>query len=464
MMTEYDIIIIGAGPAGLSAARTGAQAGAKILLIDEQLQPGGQIYRSVQSASKERLTILGSDYGEGFSLVGSLDHENITVKTSATVWRVDEDAVVTYSVNKVAARASGRHLIIATGALERPMPVPGWTLPGVMTAGAAQILLKGSGVVPMNTVLIGAGPLLYLTATQLINAGVPPKALIETQSLKSILAALRFLPKALRATSVLLKGFSMLRQIRRAGVPRFTGAREIVINGEEAVSDIEFSKGGRRHKIACDTVLQHCGVIPNTQISRSLRLDHDWDGLQQCFRPRCDSWGISSNPTISIAGDGSGIGGAGAAAISGAISALGALNTLKIGAATTILREKSKLREKLFKTLAVRPFLDAAYRPANKILRPDDDVMICRCEEVTAGDIRNYAKLGCTGPNQSKAFGRSGMGPCQGRYCGLTVTELLAEATGIGHDDIGYYRLRSPLKPVSLGEMASLAEETNNKD
>ena len=104
----------------------------------------------------------------------------------------------------------------------------------------------------------------------------------------------------------------------------------------------------------------------------------------------------------------------------------------------------------------MRPFLDAAYPPYADAIAPADSTVICRCEEVTAGQIRSHAKLGCLGPNPAKAFGRAGMGPCQGRYCGLTVTALLAEANGQTPDETGYYRIRPPLKPVTLGELAAM--------
>ena len=120
------------------------------------------------------------------------------------------------------------------------------------------------------------------------------------------------------------------------------------------------------------------------------------------------------------------------------------------------------LRRALARELAARPFLDAAYPPYDAALHPSDGTVICRCEEVTAGDIRRYAKLGCLGPNQTKAFGRAGMGPCQGRFCGLTVTALLADANGQSPDETGYYRIRPPLKPVTLGELAAMDETTQD--
>ena len=119
-------------------------------------------------------------------------------------------------------------------------------------------------------------------------------------------------------------------------------------------------------------------------------------------------------------------------------------------------RQAASLQAARAKELAVRPFLDRAYPAFVGALEPDDNTIICRCEEVKAGDIRGCAKIGCLGPNQAKAFGRAGMGPCQGRYCGLTVTALLAQANGLCPDDTGYYRIRPPLKPVTLGELASM--------
>jgi NADPH-dependent 2,4-dienoyl-CoA reductase/sulfur reductase-like enzyme len=110
-----------------------------------------------------------------------------------------------------------------------------------------------------------------------------------------------------------------------------------------------------------------------------------------------------------------------------------------------------------------RPFIDAAYPPYAGAIAPQDETIICRCEEVTAGDIRSFAGLGCLGPNQAKAFGRSGMGPCQGRYCGLSVSQILSVANNISLDDTGYYRIRPPLKPVTLGELAAMEEPEMNE-
>ncbi|MBO9398786.1 (2Fe-2S)-binding protein [Shimia sp. R9_2] len=195
-------------------------------------------------------------------------------------------------------------------------------------------------------------------------------------------------------------------------------------------------------------------------MSRALRLDHDYDQTQRCFLPKVNAMGVSSHPSISIAGDGAGIGGAKVAALSGEIAAFGAAQTLGLVSDAEAL--SAPLQKKRAKKLAVRPFLDRAYPPFEQCLWPANDTIICRCEEVTAGDIRRFAELGCKGPNQAKAFRRSGMGPCQGRFCGLTVTEILAQETGQTQIETGALRIRSPLKPVTLGELAAYSPDQEN--
>jgi NADPH-dependent 2,4-dienoyl-CoA reductase/sulfur reductase-like enzyme len=185
-------------------------------------------------------------------------------------------------------------------------------------------------------------------------------------------------------------------------------------------------------------------------------VEHRWDDLQQCFYPVVDDWGGTDVDGIFIAGDGAGIGGAKVAEIAGRMAGLSIAEDL--GRISKSERDTlaAPLRRARAREMAIRPFLDTAYPPYRDALIPADATIVCRCEEVTAGDIRGYARLGCLGPNQTKAFGRPGMGPCQGRYCGLTVTTLLAEANGQTPDDTGYYRIRPPLKPVTLGELAAM--------
>lgn len=455
-MHNADLIVIGAGPAGMSAAHRAAALGLSVLILDEQPVAGGQIYRNVDRASAARNDILGKDYTHGRTLTEGLHHENITHLMGAVIWQIEDGTRVAFTQNGKGALAVGQRILLATGALERPMPLPGWTLPGVMTAGAAQILLKQSGIACQGAVLVGSGPLLYLIATQMVRAGVPPLALVETQTTGDLTKSMRHLGGVLRGWPYLVKGLRMLWDLRRAGIPRHVGATAIAIEGDQNARAVTFKIGKSAHHIACDTVLLHHGVVPNTQAARSIDIPHLWDGAQNCFVPEYDAWGRSAVATVFIAGDGAGIGGAKAAALAGEIAALEIAHDLEKLSEPARDDAARNLRKHLAAERAARPFIDAAYPPYAGAIAPLDDTIICRCEEVTAGDIRRFAGLGCLGPNQAKAFGRSGMGPCQGRYCGLSVSQILAASNKISLDDTGYFRIRPPLKPVTLGELAAM--------
>lgn len=457
-MPDADLIIIGAGPAGMAAARTAADAGLSVLLLDEQARAGGQVYRDVGRAGKSRGNLLGKEYLAGLPLVEGLQHGSIKHLKRAVVWQMEEGTRVAFTADGAASVAVGKRLLIATGALERSMPVPGWTLPGVMTAGAAQILLKQSGIVCNTAVLAGCGPLLYLIAAQMVRAGIPPLALVETQTFTDLATSMRHLAGALKGWRYLAKGIGLLAEIRQAGVKRYTGASAIAIKGNGRAETIRFASKGRDVELQCSTVLLHHGVVPNIQAARSIDAKHFWSEQQHCFVPEKDRWGRTSIHEVFIAGDGGGIGGAVAASLAGQLAALEIAHDLGVLSLRARDDRAGRLRRRLNAEMAARPFIDRAYPPFPGALQPADGTIICRCEEVTAGDIRRYASIGCTGPNQTKAFGRPGMGPCQGRYCGLTVTELLAEVNEQTQDETGYYRIRPPLKPVTLGELAALAE------
>ncbi len=457
-MLNADLIIIGAGPAGMSAARRAADAKLSVLVLDEQPAPGGQIYRDVDRASTVRGDILGKDFTDGQTLTKGLQHELITHLKGAVVWQIEDGTRVAFTQDGKAALATGQRIILATGALERSMPVPGWTLPGVMTAGSAQILLKQSGIACARATLVGSGPLLYLVATQMVRAGVPPLALIETQTKTDLVNAMRHLGGALRGWPYLLKGLKMLVELRRAGITRYVGATHIAIEGDQCAQALTFQIGKTKHRIECDTVLMHHGVVPNTQAARSIDIPHRWDDAQNCFVPECDAWGRSAVATVFIAGDGAGIGGAKSAAFAGEIAALEIAHDLDKISKQARDASVLPLRKGLGVERIARPFIDGAYPPYAGAITPLDDTIICRCEEVTAGDIRRMAGLGCLGPNQTKAFGRPGMGPCQGRYCGLSVTQILSAANEISPNETGYYRIRPPLKPITLGEIAAIVD------
>src|SRR5215470_3534362 len=174
-----DLAIVGAGPAGMAAAALAGEVGLDTVLLDEQDGPGGQIYRGIERAAAP--TPLGDDYLAGKPLAAALRASGVQYRPGTTVWHIDPDGTVSLTSNGVSDALVAKRILLATGAVERPVPIPGWTLPGVMTVGAAQILLKASNVVPEGrSVLAGQGPLVYLAALQLARAGAPPLAVLET--------------------------------------------------------------------------------------------------------------------------------------------------------------------------------------------------------------------------------------------------------------------------------------------
>lgn len=462
---SYDLVVVGAGPAGLSAAARAAELGLSVLLADENPAPGGQTYRAVTTTPVKDRAILGADYWRGADIVARFERSKATYAPRCTVWSIgpDEAAPGTFelglSLDGKARMISARQVILATGAQERPFPIPGWTLPGVMTAGAAQIALKSAGAIPSGrTVIAGCGPLLYLLAGQLAAAGCQIAAVLDTTPSANWSKALGAIPDFLRSP-YLAKGVKLMLAARRK--LRFvSGVTSLTATGSERLATVQFEQGGRTGTIACDTLLLHQGVIPSVNFSNAAGCAHDFDTEQHAWVPRVDAWFASTVPGIAIAGDGAGIGGAESAALRGEIAAFGAASRLgKLNEAERD-RQAAPIRAELDKKLRGRRFLDLLYKPAPQFLAPPkDETIICRCEEVTAGQIRDAAKrLGVTGPNQMKAFLRCGMGPCQGRLCGPTVVELIAETRGTTPAETGYYRLRPPIKPVTLAELAALPQ------
>jgi thioredoxin reductase len=454
-----DLIIIGAGPAGMGAALEAASHGLDVVVLDEQGQPGGQIYRNVEHVDAQTRQVLGPEYVQGLQLVEAFRASGVRYLAQVAVWQVTEERRVHFIVDGQARVLQGRQLLIATGALERPMPIPGWTLPGVMTAGAGQILLKSAALLPRHpVVLAGCGPLLYLLAVQYLRAGVAIAALVDTSERGAVFKQLRELRAALPGWRDLLKGVSLLLALKRAGVRHFHAARQLRVTGEGCADGLSFEVDSRPWHIPAPLILLHQGVVPNTHITRSLRVEHEWDAQQLCWVVRRDEFGESSLPGIFIAGDVGAIGGAAVAQTQGRIAGLAIAQRVQKLDRPRFLRAVKPWLKALRTQQAARPLIDAMYRPDVLNRVPANETIVCRCEEVSAGAIRGYVDAGCLGPNQTKAFGRCGMGPCQGRMCGLSVTEIIAEHRRVSPTQVGSYRIRPPLKPITLAQLAAECE------
>jgi len=455
---HYDIVVVGAGPAGMTAATIATGHGADVLLLDEQPGPGGQIYRSVTRSPLLDGDVLGADYRQGRDLVAALASSGAEYVPGASVWQVSTEREIGVSVNGSARLLGADQVIIATGAQERPFPIPGWTLPGVMGAGGAQALLKSAGLAAPGAVFAGTGPLLYLVANQYLKAGVPIRAILDTTPRENIRRALAHLPGALLNAGELMKGRRWMSELRQAGVPFIKNVEELKLTGTDGLSGVEYRRGDPWTRIDTDGVFLHQGVIPNLNLAMAAGCTHRWSDAQLCWHALTDPWGETDLPGIAIAGDGAAINGARAARHMGRIAALGALH--RCGQLDSRARDRlaAPARRVLRKEIRVRAFLDALFRPAPQFRVPGDGAtLVCRCEEIDAARVREAIALGGTDPNQVKGLTRSGMGPCQGRFCSSTISEMIANARGVPVSEVGALRLRAPVKPLLLGELATLS-------
>ncbi len=457
---RYDVAVVGAGPAGLAAATVAAAAGLSTVVLDENPGVGGQVWRAATTTPVQDRRVLGEDYWKGQEVVRAFEASGAKHAAGAAVWSLSREREIGVSFGGGARMLEARRVIIATGALERPFPIPGWTLPGVMSIGGAQTLLKASGLFPGGrVVLAGAGPLLWLYAHQLLQAGGQVHAILDTSDGAAWRQAFKHaLPFV--TSPYLVKGMKLMASVRRRARV-LTGITSLAADGRDKVETVIFrrgSEGGQR--MAADVLLLHQGVVPNINLAMAAGVEHRWDDRQLCFAPVLDTYGGTSIEGVAIAGDGAGIAGAEAAVERGRLAGIAAVRALNGEAGK--LPDEAASQKTLAKYAGARAFLDTLYRPAQAFRVPAGDTIVCRCEEVTAQQVVDNVRIGCTGPNQLKSFLRCGMGPCQGRMCGLTVTELIAETRGVTPAEVGYYRLRPPVKPIALAELASMPKSESD--
>lgn len=461
MTDRPDLAIVGAGPAGLAAAIEAVSRGLSVTLLDERASPGGIVYHAVTRSPLGGTAVLDADYRRGAALVEAFRNSGATYRPGASVWAADRDGSVGVTVDGQARWLRPRRLLLATGCMERSLPFPGWTLPGVMTAGAGQILLKDSGAIPDGPVVMaGTGPLLLLVAVQYLRAGARIAAVADLTPPGTWRRGLPHLAGALGCLPQLRKGLSMMTELRRSGVRRIPGVTGLRAIGTDRLEAVEVRQGTRAERIPAGVLLVHAGVVPNIVLTRMLRLPHRWDPRQRCWRPDADAFGATALDAIAVAGDGARILGAEAAVHAGRLAALDAAHRLGVLDRTERDRHAAPERAAIDRQAGLRSLLDAMYPPPDALTFLDEDTTICRCEDITATDIRAAIADGCRDPNQVKAVTRCAMGPCQGRQCGQTLARIVADATGQKEDDVMPPRARPPLRRLTIGDLAALETES----
>lgn len=460
MKTHYDLVIIGDGPAGMASAINAEKYGLSVLIVGEQHSPGGQIYRNIEKIDSDIEKILGPDYSKGKSLIKEFLKANVDYLHAAVVSHLQAESsfVVGFISGGDARQVRANRIIIATGARERPIVIPGWTLPGVMSATAADILLKSNRIIPEgDTVLAGSGPLLLLVATHLVSAGTTIQAVLDTTPFSNYCFSLKHFPRALLALKTLYQGLRMLQKIRKSGVPVYRNVKNLEALGSDSVEYISFQSAGRTRQVKANNLFLHNGLVPDTQMTLLLDCEHEWYDIQRYWKPAVDKWGNTSVNGVGVAGDAAGIAGANIAEISGYLAGLEAAFALKMISEQERDLKAKPLQKKLAKETHIRPFLDTLYKPNPDLLVPrDSNTIVCRCEEVTVDQIRKSLEDGLVDPNQVKAQTRCGMGPCQGRMCALAVSEMIADFAKIDIAGVDYFRIRPPVKPITLEQLSKI--------
>lgn len=457
----FDLVVIGAGPGGLSAAVAAARLGVHALVLDERPAPGGQYYKQPATG----ISPLRSDlqFADGARLIDQVRAAGVSLRSNTLAWGAEraEDGRISLSAltGNAASVITAHHIVIAAGAIERPLPIPGWTLPGVMTTGALQTLARSYGVSPGQRVLIaGNGPLNMQVATELIRGGVEVVAVAEAapNPLKRLGAG-----AALFAASPTLAraGIAMMSRLKSAGVPIHFGHVLSRVTGDTRSERAELSplaadgsvdmRGGR--EFAVDAVAMGYGFSPANDLARLLGCRHTIrNGALEVER---DVSGATSVPGIRVVGEAGGFGGAHIAMAQGRLAGEAIANAF--GKRTlSLVPARSIVRHRQFQNVLWSLF--QASLPRLALAQPD--TLICRCEGVSRGALeRCTQQRGVKDVATLKRLTRAGMGRCQGRYCEPWLHEIVTG--GPPESELAVFAPQAPLRPVPLAALAAAKPE-----
>lgn len=455
-MSDADLAVLGAGPAGVAAALEADALGLKVVLLDEAPAAGGQVHRAPSAGET-----ANEDGRAGAALRAALAASRVTVLPGRRVWMLEPGFSLAAIGPAGPERIAAPRLIVAAGAMERHIPTPGWTLPGVMGLAAATILLKAEGMLPGRAVVVaGAGPLLYLVAAKILAGGGRVAAVVDAQPRSAWLRAGRAL---MARRDLALQGLGWMAKLRLAGVPLLAGHAVTAIEGEGRAARVRIApldadgrpRAAPERIVEADAVCLGYGLVPATEATRLLGATHRFDMEAGGWVPVLDRWQASDVAGLFVAGDGAGIAGAAAAPLSGRLAAIGAARHAGRLGETDASRRAATLAAGLAKARHFGRAMTALSTPqAGLLAAMTDATPLCRCEGVTRATAAAAIDAGATTLVELKAATRCGMGPCGGRMCGEAAAMLMAERTGRPRAAIPPATARPPLRPVPIAALA----------
>ncbi len=464
---ETEIAIIGAGPAGLAAAAEAGEANCRVVVIDGYARPGGQYFKQTPTEFRaQKPRALHQDFFKAERLFARINTKaNVQILNNTSVWSVQtgESGITLHLTSSEGSfELKAQKLILAPGAYDRALPFPGWDLPGVITAGAAQTLVKSLRVLPGKRVaLSGAGPFLLPVATALAKGGAEVVGLFEATT---PLQWAKFTPQVWGHWDKLREGFEYTKLLQKYGVRLKFGRAVIRAEGEGRIERVTVARldtnwqivPGSEEQLEVDTLCVGYGFLPSTELSYLLGCAHRYEPTQAAFVCEHDAEMQTNKAGVFVAGEITGIGGSARAMPQGAIAGIAAarqLGNLTAGEAEAKLlahRKELKHQQSFAETLNQMFQLRAG-----RLSWMTPQTIICRCEEVTAGQVkRAIEQFQATDAKTIKLTTRAGMGLCQGRICGHIVTGLTASLTGRDPAEIGTFTTRPIVKPVTLQELA----------
>ena len=460
-VVEPELLVIGGGAGGLTAASIAAEAGVDVVLIDERVARGGQYFK--QPAKDGLLPASLTDdkqIAAGRGLVERANCSGAKIVTNAQVWGAFAPAEFGVLDNDGSTIYRPKRTIIATGAYERGLPVPGWTLPGVMTTGATQGMLRNYGTFPAGRIVVaGNGPLNLQIALELKRAGADVRLVVELSDTSAATWIASGLRMAVNVPRFTFDGVAYLRGLKSAGVPvRFgeglTAVRKTARGLEADVGPIVGDGIVAKETIEADVVCVGYGFQPSNEILRCLGCRHSFDEARGHLVTVRSADCETTVPGVYAVGDCTGFHGAPAAIQDGVIAAIAVVRSLDYRDSVhhgTELRHalRARPRHRAFQSALWTLF--AARRFSTQLATAN--TIICRCENVTLGDIEAAVDDGAVSMGGIKQRTRLGMGPCQGRYCAPVVADFLAERTGQPVEEFSYFAPRSPVTPVRIADI-----------